>query len=363
MKPKLSDVAKFAGVSLATADRVINKRSGVREATREKVMEAVTKLGYEPDPVAVRLARSGKKIIALVVPSGGSRLTKSIERCLAEIQKNSDHTRVQLRMVIYDITCPQSLSDHLNQIHQDVDGILLAAPDTLETRQSVAAVIEKGVPVYSIFSRLQDGSVKRYIGYDHYKIGRTAMHLLNILTNGKIGKILTHSTFQQMTAYQDRLEGQTAYLNDQQSRCELVQLPRKYDSKDQARILVDYLDQNQDVIALACLGYETRELASYIARNTQKYGHLKIVAVTMDMQKCIIDALLQEHIDAILYLDASRVAKCALSILIEDLEKNNDQDDEAQQTSSHILDFNIFLKDNLPQWALALSKEQEQEDA
>ena len=37
LKPKLSDVAKHAGVSLATADRVINNRAGVREMTERSV--------------------------------------------------------------------------------------------------------------------------------------------------------------------------------------------------------------------------------------------------------------------------------------------------------------------------------------
>ena len=44
--PTLSDVARMAGVSLATADRVVNRRAGVRPATIARVEAAVAALGF-----------------------------------------------------------------------------------------------------------------------------------------------------------------------------------------------------------------------------------------------------------------------------------------------------------------------------
>ena len=52
----LQDVAREAGVSLATADRVLNGRSGVRGPTAERVRDAVARLGYRPNAAAARLA-------------------------------------------------------------------------------------------------------------------------------------------------------------------------------------------------------------------------------------------------------------------------------------------------------------------
>lgn len=356
MKPKLSDVAKFAGVSLATADRVINKRSGVRDATRQKVMDAVAKLGYEPDPVAARLARSRKQIIAIVVPGDGDRLTKSIEHYWHLIQKKSVHARVQLRMAIYDMNRQETMLEELEKVCQEVDGILLSAPNTEHTRQAVRNITEKGVPIFSIFSRLSDGYANRYIGYDHYKIGRTATHLLKVLTNGKTGKILTYSTFLQMMAYKDRLEGQQSYLNEHDWSCELVQVPVHQDSTDQIKVLADYIDNNEDVVALICLGHETTDLIDHLSKRPKRYEHLKIVSVVIDMERRIVDALLGGEIDAILYLDAKEVARVGISALIEDLEKNCYQNGFAD-LASKILDFNIFVKENLPHWALCLPEE------
>ncbi len=63
----LQDVARTAGVSLATVDRVLHGRGGVRSRTVERVQAVVERLGYRPDPAAARLAR---KSHARLVVSG-----------------------------------------------------------------------------------------------------------------------------------------------------------------------------------------------------------------------------------------------------------------------------------------------------
>jgi len=45
-------------VSLATADRVVNQRDGVREQTIARVEWAIAKLGYRANAAAMRLARN-----------------------------------------------------------------------------------------------------------------------------------------------------------------------------------------------------------------------------------------------------------------------------------------------------------------
>ncbi len=67
--PTLQDVAKRAGVSTATVSKVLSNKPYFTEATRDKVMRAVTELGYVPH-LAARALSSGKThIIAVVFPS------------------------------------------------------------------------------------------------------------------------------------------------------------------------------------------------------------------------------------------------------------------------------------------------------
>ena len=51
----IADVAERAGVSVATVSRVLNGHTNVREATREKVREAVALSGYRINELARNL--------------------------------------------------------------------------------------------------------------------------------------------------------------------------------------------------------------------------------------------------------------------------------------------------------------------
>lgn len=56
MNVTIYDVAREAGVSMATVSRVVNGNPNVKPATRKKVLEAIERLGYRPNAVARGLA-------------------------------------------------------------------------------------------------------------------------------------------------------------------------------------------------------------------------------------------------------------------------------------------------------------------
>jgi LacI family transcriptional regulator len=62
------DVAREAGVSYATVSRVINNKGYIKPETRERVLRAVTKLGYVVNQQARSLARGHSQIVGLLVP-------------------------------------------------------------------------------------------------------------------------------------------------------------------------------------------------------------------------------------------------------------------------------------------------------
>ena len=68
-QPTLKDVAEAAGVSSITASRALNTPERVNEETRQRVFEAVDRVGYVPNLVAGSLASSSSRFIAVIVPS------------------------------------------------------------------------------------------------------------------------------------------------------------------------------------------------------------------------------------------------------------------------------------------------------
>ena len=68
MNPTIYDIAREAGVSIATVSRVFNDSSSVTQKTRKKVLAIANDLGYHPRALAQSLARKKTRIITVIVP-------------------------------------------------------------------------------------------------------------------------------------------------------------------------------------------------------------------------------------------------------------------------------------------------------
>ena len=64
----ISDVAREAGVSMATVSRVVNGNKNVKENTRKKVLEVIDRLDYRPNAVARGLASKRTTTVGVVIP-------------------------------------------------------------------------------------------------------------------------------------------------------------------------------------------------------------------------------------------------------------------------------------------------------
>lgn len=66
--PSIKDVARLAGVSIATVSRVVNNLDVVSEETRNKIEWAIKRLGYNPNLAARSLKRQSARLLGLLVP-------------------------------------------------------------------------------------------------------------------------------------------------------------------------------------------------------------------------------------------------------------------------------------------------------
>jgi len=67
----IKEVARIAGVSIATVSRCINNPLQVKEKTRARVQRAILKTGYSPNTIAQSFRRGKTNIIMVVLPSIG----------------------------------------------------------------------------------------------------------------------------------------------------------------------------------------------------------------------------------------------------------------------------------------------------
>lgn len=116
------DVAKEAGVSLATVSRVINGLEIVREGTRVKVEAAIEKLGYKPNAIAQGLALQKTTTIALLVPEASFAYTGQIINGLIDVAKIYKYN-IMLHTMTEGIVDIKDVIDDV--IKSRVDGVII----------------------------------------------------------------------------------------------------------------------------------------------------------------------------------------------------------------------------------------------
>ncbi|MGB1027389.1 MAG: LacI family DNA-binding transcriptional regulator, partial [Rhodospirillaceae bacterium] len=144
-KPTVHDIAKAAGVSLATVDRVLNARPGVRDKTIAKVQDAVDRLGYVRDTSAANLARQRQYRFVFVLPTGPSQFIAGLTGALLEAYAAQIAERVVLNVVTAPTNDPHALVGCLRALKTDrLDGVAIMAPETPQVRDAIAHLKEKG---------------------------------------------------------------------------------------------------------------------------------------------------------------------------------------------------------------------------
>jgi LacI family transcriptional regulator len=155
-----ADVAKQAGVSVATVSYVLNNTCPVKEETRSKVLAAARVLNYIPDMRARSMATNRTMQIAVIV----SNLTDPVS---CEIVEYFIQRAAQNGYFVNISTKNGSIQQNIrNVISQHVDGVfILSVPDELEadmiynlTDTEIRAVV--GVPLFKESSRRQVCSIE-----------------------------------------------------------------------------------------------------------------------------------------------------------------------------------------------------------
>ncbi len=121
MAASIKDVAREAGVSIATVSRVLNDIDVVNEETKKKVVEAIKKLGYRPNIVARSLKTQRTRTIGILIPDISSQFYPEIVRGAEDVANIYDYN-VMLCNSDFDI---DKEKEYLRVLKEKmVDGVL-----------------------------------------------------------------------------------------------------------------------------------------------------------------------------------------------------------------------------------------------
>jgi LacI family transcriptional regulator len=148
----IKDVAREAGVSVGTVSNVINRPETVAADTRERVQDAVRRLGYVRSESARQLRVGASRIVALLVLDMGNPFFVDIARG-AEREARAAGLGV---MVCNSAGSPVEEAEYLSLfVEQRVRGVLVTPADP--TGRDLALLRRHEIP-YVVVDRLVDGS-------------------------------------------------------------------------------------------------------------------------------------------------------------------------------------------------------------
>ncbi|NIZ11522.1 LacI family DNA-binding transcriptional regulator [Pseudooceanicola sp. HF7] len=189
--PTLSDVARRAGVSYATADRVVNGRAGVSEKAARKVHAAIKGLGYIRNVAAANLSQQRLYRFAIVLPSGSNAFFQRMQVLFAEAAARLLADRISLLIESVEAFDPKALTTRMTALAEErLDGVALVASDDEQTAAGIAALRAREIPVVTLVSDLPGSQRDAYVGIDNVVAGRTVGRLIRMAHGGRRGRVL-----------------------------------------------------------------------------------------------------------------------------------------------------------------------------
>lgn len=195
----IEDVARLAGVSIATVSRVINKLPSVKDDNRKRVLEAIKQLQFSPSVAAQRLASGKANVISLVIPRyEGIFYSFYALELIRGIGTLCDALKFDLLLNLTDA--------HRQLEFSGVGGIIFA--DIIGNRQQLESALQKQIPCVVINNYVEDLKVN-CVTVDNFQGAETAVNYLINLGHKKIahitGDLVTQVASQRLEGYKSAL--------------------------------------------------------------------------------------------------------------------------------------------------------------
>ncbi len=188
-RPTIADLAKKAGVSVATVDRVLNRRLPVHGDTARRVVEAAEAIGYHATGLLKRrLTESPQRRFAFLLQKHDA-FYQQLGKELAAATKSAITIEGKPHVEFMEDLVPSIIAERVRHAAQKFDALAVVAMDHPLVNEAIEFVVSQGKPVFSLLSNIASPACNGHFGTDSRRCGRIAGWTISRLAKkpGKIG--------------------------------------------------------------------------------------------------------------------------------------------------------------------------------
>jgi LacI family transcriptional regulator len=318
-KIRIKDIARLAGVSAGTVDRVLHNRGNVSLKARKAVEAVLEKVDYKPNihVSALSLKRTYKIVITTPVISPGE-YWESIHhgiRHAKEAYANLKLTTEVLTYNQYDVFSCREVFQRIAEM--EMDALIIGPTFHDETNALCEKMDKRGVPYIFVDSNNEGTCPLAFFSSNHYVCGTLLAKLITslipvdskigILQAVRVGNRSANSTIQRKRGFMD-------YLSRQESAYQVLQIPFLVDEpENNEAYLSRFFTDHHDIPGVVVMNSRGNHVANYLYNN-----HIEDVKmVCLDLTVPNVEALKQGRIDYLIGQEPEHQGFCAMKTMLE----------------------------------------------
>ncbi len=339
-RSSIQDIARAAGVSTATVDRVLHSRLRVRATTTQRVMKAAAALEYLPEAELWRTLQPAPMDLVFLLPAGTNRFLRQLGDLIRGASPALAPYNVRCRVVTIDSFDPATVAKALVHHGKRAQGLAFMALEHPRVRDAVAAVADQGVHVLTLISDLAQARRVAYVGMNNRAAGRTAATLIGRFLGARTGSVAMIACSLIYRGHEEREMGFLRLLEEEFPALKVVGVREGLDDADNNfKLTRTLLQQHPNLVALYNIGGGAEGVGRALAAHTSSTRPVFVAhGLTPETRALLIDGIL----DALINQDAQSMILDCVRIF------TNLRDGRAARAGVEPVRISIVLRENLP---------------
>lgn len=336
-KTTLTHIAEAAGVSIATVDRVVNRRGGVSPEAEAKVLEWSNRLGLDR-----RIFRGHVRTlrVAVMMQSPTNPFYRGLSTAFADGAPLASDLRIACFIHHIDVTDVPATVSRITAVAASHDALIVVCPNEPALAEALRSASRR-IPVVTMVTDVADSGRIAYVGPDNRQLGRVAGELMGRFLGAPGGEIVILLGLQRMAGHEEREMGFRAVLRERFVRCEIVAALESSEDRTRAGdVIYGAFRKNPDIRGIYNISAGNLAIANAI-RALGLEGRTVIVTheITPERRRLLRDGALDAIIDQNPRLEALRA--------IEVIGRHFKRLEGDMKFSAHT-PFHIFIRENCP---------------